>query len=188
MIVGEKNVKGRTFIEGGKMASSTTDDRSIVTMGETLACYATDSADLIVILDNVHPEAQINRVSLEYEMKMLKIISVGWGLTFFGAENPEKEALATAYWSAINIFSRDLSVTASAAVNKKIDYFNILKERTNFYVSALSRNSKVADPVTVIGPKFAECCGDRGNVHIVMAGNRVFSYTLKAVRDYMESV
>jgi hypothetical protein len=181
----KKNVKGCALIEGGKMVSSTTDDCGVVTMGQTLARYATDSADLIVILDSVHPESQINRVSLEYEIKMLKIVSVGWGLSFFGAENPEKEALTTAYWTAINIFSRDLSATVSAVVDKKIDYFNILKERTDFYVSALGRNSEAKDPVTVIGPKFAECCGDRDNVHIVMAGNRAFSYTLKAVRDYL---
>ena len=170
------------------MASSETGDHDIRKIGENLANYAIDGADLKVILDAIHPEARINRILLEYEIKLLKIISVGWGLTFFLAENSKKEALTTAYWTAINLFSRDFSAVASTAVSKNIDYFTILKERTNVYVSELSRNSKITDPVAVIGPKFAELCGDMENVHIVMAGNRAFSYSLKAVRDYLESI
>jgi len=170
------------------MASSETGDKDIRKIGQNLANYAVDSADLKVILDAIHPEVRINRVSLEYEIKLLKIISIGWGLTFFLAENPEKEVLTSTYWTAINLFSRDLSATASTAVSKNIDYFTILKERTNLYVSELSRNSKITDPVTVIGPKFAELCGEMDNVHIVMVGNRAFSYSLKAVRDYLESI
>jgi len=170
------------------MASSEIGDKNIRKIGENLANYAVDGADLKVILDAIHPEVRINRILLEYEIKLLKIISVGWGLTFFLAENSEKGALTTAYWTAINFVSRDLSAAASTAVSKNIDYFTILKERTNLYVSELSRNSKITDPVTVIGPKFAELCGDMENVHIVMAGNRAFSYSLKAVRDYLESI
>lgn len=171
----------------------TTSASEIKTIGiaesvENLLDYAIDRSAIQVILDSLHPEAQVNRVTVEYEIQLLKIITVGWGLSFFMAGHPEKEALTEAFWTRINAFSKDLSTAASTALDQPLDYFKVVKERTETYVSVLKRSDHTGDPVAVIGPKFAELCGDADNVHVVMAGNRTFSYALKGVREYLASI
>jgi len=58
---------------------------------------------------NLAEEADIKPTTVEYELPILKIISVGWSLSFYLASSPQKDQLMDLYWTAINDFSKDLS-------------------------------------------------------------------------------
>ncbi len=49
---------------------------------QNLAAFAVDRTDLKTILHSLPPESGPNRVTLEYELGMLKILTVGWGISF----------------------------------------------------------------------------------------------------------
>jgi hypothetical protein len=67
-----------------------------------------------------------------------------------------------------------------------IDYFQVLKDRLDMYVAALSQNPEAPEPATVIGPVFAETCGNREDIFTAMAGSKMFLSTLTNVRRYLD--
>ena len=69
-----------------------------------------------------------------------------------------------------------------------MDYFKALKERIDIYLKALAEVPHVKDPASVIGPTFARLCGSMDNVHVIMAGNRIFHLSLEGVKHFLESV
>jgi hypothetical protein len=69
-----------------------------------------------------------------------------------------------------------------------VDYFKALKERIDIYLKALAEVPHVKDPASVIGPTFARLCENTDNVHVIMAGNRIFHLSLEGVKRFLESV
>ena len=155
---------------------------------ERLVNFAINRDDLKEFLNLLPDEKKLNPVAIEYEAQILKIISVGWGISFFLSGSSQKNELAVVFWNAVNEFSVNLSLAASSATGKKIDYFNILKERLDQYVAALSSSKGAAEPVSVIGPEFAKICGNTDSVHVIMLGNRIFSSAVGGVKEYVLSV
>lgn len=66
-----------------------------------------------------------------------------------------------------------------------IDYFDILKRRLDTYVGALDAAGKVPEPAMAIGPAFAGFCGDPDDACAMLAGSKMFSHTIDAVREYL---
>lgn len=155
---------------------------------ERLVSFAINRDDLKAFLELISGEQDLDLVAIEYESQILKIISVGWGASFFLADSLFKNEISEAFWSAVNELSVDLSRVVSTTIGKEIDYFNIVKERLEQYVTALSHVGDAADPVSVIGPEFAKICGNENNVHVLMLGNRVFSFTVAGVKEFISSV
>jgi hypothetical protein len=62
-----------------------------------------------------------------------------------------------------------------------------LKERIDIYLKALAEVPHVKDPASVIGPTFARLCKNADNVHVIMAGNRIFHMSLEGVKYFLES-
>ncbi len=69
---------------------------------QNLAAFAVDRTDLKTILHSLPPESGPNRVTLEYELGMLKILTVGWGISFFmPVSDKNKPLLSEAFWQMI---------------------------------------------------------------------------------------
>ena len=153
-----------------------------------LVNFAINRDDLKEFLKLLPAEKELNLVTIEYEVQILKIISVGWGISFFLSVSSHKNELAEVFWNAVNRFSVDLSLTASSVTGKEIDYFSILKERLDQYVAALSSSKDAVEPLSIIGPEFAKICGNKDNAHVIMLGNRVFGSTVGGVKEYILSV
>lgn len=170
------------------MGSSTKNEVPLAEVGQNLFNYAIERDELKPILQNLPSESKINPVAMEYEIQILKIVSVGWGIAYFAPDEARKEAAAQTYWNIVQQFSGNISSMSSASAGKDIDYFNILKDRLDIYVKALNVYSDVEDPGPVIGHTYAKLCGDEEDMYVMIAGKRVFHLALAGVKGYLESV
>jgi len=153
--------------------------------GEQLFQFAIDRGDMKAILDTLPPMRAQQRALLEYEIQLLRVISVGWAIAFFLAEDGLKEPIGRLFWENLRSFSATLSSSAFLTVGSDIDYFDVLKKRLDFYVGTLDGAGKVSQPAAVIGPAFAETCGDKDDPCAILAGSKMFTHTIHAVREYL---
>ncbi|MBT3312347.1 MAG: hypothetical protein HN737_04865 [Desulfobacterales bacterium] len=181
------------------MASSDKKKISVEEAGKILVDFSTDRNDLKMILGQLPENPEFSLVTVEYEMQLLKILSIGWGISYFMPEGVEKEKLAAEFWNLINLLSKDISLSISS-IEKEIDYFEIIKKRLDQYLKVLQHSSKISGPepdsvsdpasdlVSMIGPKFAEICGYEDNVFVIISGAKIFSLALSGLREYLESI
>jgi len=155
---------------------------------EDLFNYAIDREDVKWLMANLAEHADVKRTTVEYELPILKIISVGWSLSYCLPGGPQKDALSDLYWTAINDFSKDLSSTTEMMTGQKIDYFDILKNRLEMYVKALEQHPEVQDPATVIGPEFARTCGNAEDIFTFTTGSKMFTSVIGRVKEYFETI
>ena len=156
--------------------------------GEDLFNYAIDREEVRWLMENLAEEADIKPTTVEYELPILKIISVGWSLSYYLASSPQKDQLMDLYWTAINDFSKDLSTTTEMMTGQKVDYFEILKDRLDMYVAALEQHPDAKDPATVIGPQFAGTCGNADDIFTFMTGSKMFTSAVARVKEYLEAI
>ena len=144
---------------------------------EDLFNFAIDRTDIRELMAGLNEAAKINRHTVEYELPILKIITVGWSISYFIGHPPYKEELSAIYWNLVREFSLGLSETAELMAGKNIDYFQIIKDRLNIYVNAMNKNPDAPEPAVVIGPEFARACGNKDDIFTVMTGSRLFIAT-----------
>ena len=161
-------------------------DSTVARAGEQLYRFAIDRGDMHTILDALPLEVPEKRVALEYEIQLLRIISVGWAIAFFLTDSGLKTTLGQYFWEHIRAFSSTLSASASLTTGSGIDYFDILKKRLDLYIGALDAAGQIPEPAMAIGPAFAGVCGDPDDACAILAGSKMFSITIHAVREYLD--
>ena len=154
--------------------------------GEQLFQYAIHRDDMSLILDALPLEVPEKRVALEYEIQLLRIVSVGWAIAYFLDGSSVKTTLGHRFWENVRAFASTLSSSASLTVGSDIDYFDILKQRLDAYVDAMNAAGQIPDPAMAIGPAFAGICGDPDDACAVLAGSKMFTLTINAVREYLD--
>jgi len=160
-------------------------DETLAHAAEQLFQFAIDRGDMNAIMDALPLEVPEKRVSVEYEIQLLRIISVGWAIAFFLADSDLKTPLGQSFWDNIKSFSTTLSASASLTMGSDIDYFDILKKRLDLYVGALDAAGQIPEPAMAIGPAFAGICGDPDDACAILAGSKMFSLTINAVQEYL---
>ena len=154
---------------------------------EDLFNFAIERDDTKWLMARLPAAAEVKPTTVEYELQILKIISVGWSISYFLEAWPEKQHLVECFWEAVREFSRSLSTTTEMMTGQDIDYFQVLKERLDGYLEALRRNPEAGNPEAVIGPAFARNCGNGEDLFAVYTGGRMFSGVTVRVRDYLEA-
>ena len=157
-------------------------------VGEDLFNFAVDREDVKTFMAILPKDADIKRSTVEYELQILKIISVGWSLSYYLESSPQKSQLAELYWKAIQEFSQNISATTGLMIGQDIDYFQILKDRLDMYVDAMDQKPDAPEPAVVIGPEFARTCGNVDDVYTVIAGSRMFITVIRNVKQYLEAI
>jgi len=166
----------------------TEDTRSpIQQAAEDLFNFAIERDDTKWLMARLPAEADINPTTVAYELQILKIISVGWSISFFLEEWPEKQQLVEQFWEAVRAFSQSLSTTTEMMTGQDIDYFQVLKGRLDSYLDALRQNPEASNPEAVIGPEFARHCGNANDLFAVYTGGRMFSGVTGRVREYLDA-
>lgn len=155
--------------------------------GGDLFNFAVDREDVKELMAQLPESADIEVTAVEYELPVLKIITVGWSVAYLMENSPHKTPLMEAYWNAVRLFSQNLSETAELMTGQDIDYFDIVKRRFDQYLAAMDNNPQAADPAAVIGPEFARSCGNKDDVFTVLIGSRMFIGTLNCVREYLKA-
>jgi hypothetical protein len=170
------------------MTNSETKKSELEKAGEALLDFAVDREDVKWLMDRLPDEADIKRVTVEYELPILKIIGVGWSLSYYLENSPQKTALLEKYWKSINEFSQGISTTTEYMIGQNIDYFQILKERLDMYLAALAKNPDAPEPALVIGPEFARICGNVDDLFTFMTGSKMFISAINKVKAYLEAI
>ncbi|NSW86663.1 MAG: hypothetical protein HPY84_10115 [Syntrophobacteraceae bacterium] len=156
--------------------------------GKVLFDFAVDREDVKTLISWLPGEARIERDRVEYELQVLKIISVGWSVSYFLENSRWNTLLSESYWKAVFEFSRTLSSAAGLMVGQDIDYFQVLRDRLDTYVEALNSRPDAPEPGVVIGPEFARACGNVDDVYTIMTGSRMFINTVGSVREYLDAL
>jgi hypothetical protein len=155
---------------------------------EDLFNYAIEREDVKWLMGQLGPAAKVTPATFEYELQILKIISVGWSISYHLAGHPKRKgAIGELFWRAVNNFSKELSETTGLMIGQDIDYFEILKMRLDQYVKSLEATPQTPDPAVVIGPVFAGLCGHGDDIFAVMGGSKMFANTVARVRQYLEA-
>lgn len=152
---------------------------------EALFNFAIDRRDVVDITARFPGLPDARRATMEHELQILKIISVGWSLSYCLPAGALKEEMTVRFWRAVEDFSKSLSSAAELFVCQDIDFFAAVRDRFDRYLGEMKRKVDAPEPAVVIGPVFAECCGDEGDAHTVMAGARLFVGTVNEVRRYL---
>lgn len=156
---------------------------------EDLFNYAIERDEIKWLVGTLPKQSQVKTRTVDYELQLLKIVSVGWSISFFMSGTPnKKEQLSQLFWNQINIFSQGLSETTGLMIGQDIDYFTTLKERLDYYVAAMDEHDAADEPTSVIGPIFADRCGDADNIFVAMAGAKMFHNAVSRVKQYLEAV
>ncbi|VEN75065.1 conserved hypothetical protein [Candidatus Desulfarcum epimagneticum] len=148
--------------------------------------FAVDRQDVKWLMERLHPEADINRTTVEYELQALKIVTVGWSVAYCLETSPLKQPLSESYWLRVRDFSNGISEAAKYMAGTDIDYFDILKTRLDMYVQTLSESGEKEEPASVIGPEFARICGNEQDLFTFMTGSKMFMSSSGRVREYLE--
>ncbi|MFC1515336.1 hypothetical protein ACFL7E_01110 [Thermodesulfobacteriota bacterium] len=156
--------------------------------GDDLFNFAVDREDIKTLMAHLPETADIKRVTVEYELQILKLITVGWAISYCLENSPLKSQLIELYWAAVFEFSKNLSETTELMTGHEIDYFETLKDRLDTYLDALNRKPDAPEAVVVIGPEFARACGNVDDVFTVMTGSRMFTFTIGGVKEYLEAI
>ncbi|MBU0994551.1 MAG: hypothetical protein KJ737_18815 [Proteobacteria bacterium] len=161
---------------------------SIQDASEQLVSFAIDREDLKLIIDSLPDDQGINTISLDYELQILKIISVGWSISVYMDGQQNKAELAETFWKSIHEFSKNISEVSYLTIGKDIDYFQIIRDRLDFYVSSLNNAGKDGDPAAFIGGAFAGNCKDMDNPFVAITGSRIFHLAAIGVKEYLASI
>jgi len=163
---------------------------NIEKMAHTLSAFAIDREDVKEVLAAVPADAGLNMTTLEYELQLLKILSVGWALSFFmPPADKNKGPLTQSFWENIREISGNISSLTQTTTGKSVDYFEILKERLDTYLNAMRENPETSqNPAVIMGPAFASVCCCENNPVAILFGTKMFTLTLGAVKEYLNSV
>jgi len=150
--------------------------------------FAIDREDVKWLLAKPPQEHKISKDTMEYELQVLKIISTGWSISFYLADHPLKLKIAEKFWEQVHSFSDTITSTTELTIGKKVDYFNVLKERLDTYLNSLKGLKQDTDPLSIIGPEFAQFCGDKDDVFAILTGSKMFATILNRVKDFLETI
>ncbi len=166
------------------------DKLTVEQLAKNLASFAIDRTDLKELMAAIPKENNLNMTTLEYELGILKILSVGWGIAFYmAATDKNKPPLTNNYWEMIREISENISTLTETTTGTKIDYFGILKERLDTFVAKMQDNpAGETEPTAVMGPAFAQACGSPDDPMAILTGTKMFTLTLGAVKEYLAAV
>ncbi len=166
------------------------DNITIQELAQNLATFAIDRTDTKEILAALPKNNNLNLPSIEYEIQILKILSVGWAISFFmPGTDKKKEPVTQIFWDSIREVSNKVSTLTKTTTGQDINYFDILKERLNTYLAVMQKNpEKTKNPVNIIGPAFAQSCDNENNAIVILSGTKMFTQTLGAVKEYLNII
>ncbi len=162
---------------------------TIQELAENLATFAINRDELKMLIQAIPENMDLNLTAVEYELQILKILSVGWAISFYMPEGEYKTKSVQFFWDHIREISNSISNLTGTSTGREIDYFAILKERLDMYLQAMEKIPKGQnDPSCVMGPAFAAACNSDLNAAAILTGTKMFTISLGGVREYLDSV
>ena len=172
------------------MAPKKKETLTLKKLSQNLATFAIDRTDMKELISAIPENSDLNLTTLEYELQLLKILSVGWSISFFmSPTDKNKGPLTETFWEYIREISRNISTLTQTTTGQNIDYFEILKKRLNTYLTMMQENPEEAqNPANIMGPAFAFACKCKNDTMAILTGTKMFTLTLGAVKAYLNAV
>lgn len=171
------------------MGQSSITPITIEKLADNLATFAVNRDDLKSLLAAMPASETVNLTSVEYELQILKILSVGWGISFYMEKSSDKKALTHRFWEHVREIAKNISQLALTTTGKEVDYFTILKTRMDNYVAVMKQNGhEGTDPSFIMGPAFADACQSPDDAAVILTGTKMFTLTLGGVKEYLNAV
>ncbi|MCP3899481.1 MAG: hypothetical protein GY707_07200 [Desulfobacteraceae bacterium] len=158
--------------------------------GENLSIFAINRDDLKELICLIPKNCELNLTTVEYELQILKIISIGWAISFYMPQSDvNKKALTQIYWSHVREISKNISNLTGVTTGNQIDYFEILKTRLDRYVGELQKNpDSNSGTASIVGSVFAEICKSENDAIAILTGTKMFTITIGAIKEYLNAV
>lgn len=169
------------------MATQEKEKSTLDVICKNLAEYAVDREEIKNLVETLPKDQNINTVTVEYELQLLKIITIGWSIAVYMQTFKKKQLFEQKFWELIREFSRDISNVTSMMIGHDIDYFDLVKQRFDSYVQSLESAPDTEDPASAIGPAFGEICKATENPFVIISGARLFNYSVRATKEYLEA-
>ncbi len=169
------------------MGTSEKQPATLESICNNLAEYAVNRDEIKELVNTLPKDQNINTVPVEYELQLLKIVTIGWSVSVYMKANEKKQLFELKFWELIREYSKDISNVTSLMIGHDIDYFDLIKQRLDSYIKSLEGSKNEADPASSIGPAFAALCKDKDNAFIVISGARLFNYSVRATKEYLEA-
>ncbi len=167
------------------MGNSSKNTDTLENICKNLGEYAVDREEIKVIVKSLPQDQNINTITVEYELQLLKIISTGWSIAVYMTENPQKQLFELKFWELIREFSKDISNVTNLMIGHDIDYFDLVKQRFDYYLKSFEGIETDEATTSAIGPAFAAICKDDDNPFVVITGARLFTNSVKATKEYL---
>jgi len=166
------------------------DHLTVQQLAQNLSTFAIDRTDLKQLLNAIPEDNSLNLTTIEYELQILKILSVGWGISFYMALTDKNKApLTQTFWELISQISQNISTLTQTTTGQNLDYFDILKQRLNTYVEVMKKKPDESDnPANIMGPAFAKICNSENDAIAILTGTKMFTLTLGAVKEYLNAI
>ena len=110
------------------MGQSTMEPITMDQLAENLATFAINRDDLKAFLHAMPPDDTVNRTCVEYELQILKILTVGWAISFYMKNERLKKEVNQRFWNDIREIARNISQLTETTTGQCVDYFSILKK------------------------------------------------------------
>lgn len=88
--------------------------------------YALEREDIKWLLNGLPHDVGIDPDTVEYELHLLKIVSVGWALSYYLPDGEARAGLLESFWQAIRDVADNLSRTTNMLTGQEVDYFQAL--------------------------------------------------------------
>lgn len=149
----------------------------------TLVRHSLTADELFPLIQGLPETSAIPQSRLEYELRILKILSMGWGLSYYLDEGEVKEKIVTGFWKEIFLFSGELDQVAGAT-GLNLSYFSLLQERFTAYLARVEA-LPLKDIIKIMGLACADFCGDENDSYIFVVAKKVFADTLTTLQTYL---
>ena len=160
---------------------------TIEQLAANLSNYAIDREDLKALLQTIPAKNDLNMGTVEYELQILRTLSVGWAISFYMTQQPDKNRVSLLFWEEIRQVAAKISTLLETTSGQAVDYFNILKIRLDLYVRAMQTNpDEASEPTAVMGPAFAAACNAPHNPIAILVGTKMFTLCLGGVKSYLD--
>ena len=156
-------------------------------LAHLLLNIAVNQRETKAALGGVETEAPINWVAVEYELQLMRIVTVGWAIAYFSDDIPVPEGLDETFWEGVRAYCTAVSAMTEPVLGSGADYFGTVRQRLEYYVRVMTHFADAADPVRVVGPAFAKLCGCEDSQEVIDIGRRVFSRCLARVQKQLLS-
>jgi len=154
-------------------------------LSDVLFNYSIARKDIEELAASVAEDSSIGIDMYTYELQILKIISIGVCINYLLQDSEYKADISEKYWQSILEFSDSVTKATMDYSNTPVNYFDVLKKSLDFYVAKLNANQEASEPSSVIGPAFAEKCGNIDDTHAVLLGSKMFNSVASGLKKFL---